>query len=328
MRALKIIAFLIPLFFSVGVASAHFTSGDIDPYFYTVVHTAPYDPPVAGQLTQVFVNIFNTSSGEPVSDLDVVHDRRLHMFIISEDFEEFVHTHPDDYELGLNESDRGSYFVFYSFPKVGKYLIVADYTVGGRNAVKSFPITAYSEGGTYSSEMAKPVFDYSKSGNFDGYDIYLESPAEVESGKEVNLDYRIERGGDGVTDLQNLLGSAMHVVVVKSDMTNVSHTHAYVPSHTLHVGSMPQRYSGPVVPVRYTFPSGGDYVVFSQFMHDDRVVTTRFFVSVKEDILQAVTVNVLGYVSVAVILVFVIFVFRDELNGLLKRVRQKKSKRK
>lgn len=322
-KSFKILSLIMPLIFSVGVASAHFTSGDLDPYFYTVVHTSPYDPPIAGQFTQIFVSIFNTSSGEPVTDLDVVHKRRLHIFMVSEDFEHFAHFHPDDFQLGLNDSYKGVYSAFYAFPAAGRYLMVADYTVGGRNSLKSFPIDAYNERGSPGTLMSPRDIDYSRSGTFDGYGVTLEAPSNIKARTETALDYRIERGGEGVTDLQNLLGSAMHVLVVKTDLTNASHTHAYIPSHTLHVGTMAQRYYGPVVPVRFTFPSGGDYAVFSQFMHDNRTVTTRFFVHVEESLLETIAVNLLGYSSVVVILIFVIVVFRDEIRRILKRAGSK-----
>lgn len=323
----KAILLALPLLLIAGVASAHFSSGDLDPYFYTVVHTSPYDPPIAGQLSQVFVSIFNTSSGEPVSDLDVVHERRLHIFVLSGDFEHFAHFHPDDFPLGLNDSYKGVYSAFYAFPDTGRYLMVVDYTVNGRNALKSFQIDAYSERGTSESVMGPPVVDYSRSGSFDGYDVSLEAPVEIRPRVEVPLDFRIERDGTEVTDLQNLLGSAMHVVVARTDLTNASHTHAYIPSHTLHVGSMAQRYYGPVVPVRFTFPSGGDYVVFGQFRHDDRIVTTKFFVHVKEDLLESIAVNLVGYSSIIIILIFVIVVFRDEIRGVLSRGKAKKSRK-
>ena len=48
------------------------------------------------------------------------------------------------------------------------------------------------------------------------------------------------------------------------------------------MGSRPQRYTGPEVPLQYTFISTGIHAVFVQFQHQGEVVTARFLLDVEE----------------------------------------------
>jgi hypothetical protein len=297
------------------VASAHIVSDEGDFYYLTLLHFPPNDAPAAGENTSIQISIFNASTGEPQTGLDVVHERKMHVFVVGKDLKTFAHIHPEDSPDGFDMIDRGTYSLDYVFPSAGVYLIAVDYTINGRTIVKNFLFDVTGE-----NKLDKPNLELSREGTFDGYHVTLNAPEKILVGQEVEFGYHIERGGVEVKDLQHLLGSEMHVVDVRSDMTDAGHTHAYIPGHTLHIGSMPQRYYGPDIPVRHTFGMSGKYVLFGQFMHDDKIVTTRFVVNV-EDSPEYHAIVILIYVGIAA---FAFYVFRYEIIGLLTKNRKAK----
>lgn len=303
----------VAVFSSFGAVSAHFTS-DFDPNFYTMLHFQPNDPPVAGEPSEMIVSAFNATTGDPITELDIVHERMMHFFIVGDDFETFFHTHVEDYPDGANESYRGVYKTGYTFPKAGFYSVIVDYTSSGKNTIRNFVVWSSEDVRGETPERNGFDPDLSRDGVFDGYSVSLAAPDQIMVGEEVALDHHIEFGGEPVRDLQNLLGSAMHVVIIKTDLSYASHTHAYVPSHFIHAGTMAQRYYGPDVPVRHTFTQPGDYAVFGQFMHDGEVVTTRFFVRVDDNFAG----YVIAYGLYAAVIAFGAFVFRDELSGMIR----------
>jgi hypothetical protein len=260
--------FLFLLLFLIPSAHAHYSSANSGEYGTLLL--MQYDPAPAGIETEVAFYLSNLSSGLPLTDLDIVHERQMHVFIVGEDLKTFAHIHPEEFP---QEEVAGKHTVAYMFPGAGKYLIAADYSIGGRRLFPAF--TEWS----YGDQQMAPSLDYSSAGVFDGYTVSLEHPA-LQAGDEVVMTYHISKDGTGVTDLEQYLGSELHVFVVDANLTMADHTHAYVPGHGLHAGAMPQRYRGPSIPVKYAFSKPGTYVLFGQFQHGGKVTTTRFMVEV------------------------------------------------
>ena len=49
--------------------------------------------PRAGQTTTLTFHLTHTKTQQPVSDLQILHERALHTFIVSRDLSTFAHTH-------------------------------------------------------------------------------------------------------------------------------------------------------------------------------------------------------------------------------------------
>lgn len=291
-------------------AYAHYfvTSND---YYSTLMWTSPNEPPVAGVPTQVYFFVSNTSTGEPLPSLDVVHERLMHVFIVGQDFQTFVHTHPDDFPNGTSQGSKGIYSLSYVFPRPGLYSVVSDYTYNGLNVIHDFNIQVVGNG----TKMGAPQLDYSRNGTFDGYDVSINLSEEPVAGKEVEIDYHLSQNGSDVRDLQLLLGTETHVAIFKDDLSTAGHTHAYIPGHFVHLVAMPQKYTGPNVPVRYTFTDPGNYVVFAQFKDHGQIITTKFALHVADNVVNTVTIVAgFGFVSV-----FIFFLFKSEIMKLVRR---------
>lgn len=291
------------MFLAVPAAHAHYVSSDdLNPDYYTAFSFYPSEPPTTGEETKIRIDLYNATSGDPLTELNVVHEKKMHVFIIGQDLNEFTHTHPDDYPNGTISADIGTYEIFHNFTKSGKYLIMSDYTVRGTNVVKksAFQVSGSEQMGSVTNE-----FDDSSL----GYGAVLSSDEPIEVGGESAMTIDLTKDGMPVRDLQMYLGSEMHVFIVKDDFSKAGHTHAYRPGHNMHFGNMSQVYYGPNVPVRYNFQDSGRYALFVMFKHNGNVITKRMFVDV-------------GYSPVGYLLVyglygsivgFAIFMFKNEI---------------
>jgi hypothetical protein len=58
------------------------------------IQTTPAAPK-AGAPVRFRINILDPDSRKPVTDFAVVHDKRCHMFVLSQDLKHFAHIHPE-----------------------------------------------------------------------------------------------------------------------------------------------------------------------------------------------------------------------------------------
>jgi hypothetical protein len=298
-----------------GAAQAHFTTDDSDARFYTVLHFMPHDPPIAGEPSDVYVSIYNATTGDPIVDLDTVHERVLHIFVVGADGT-FAHIHPEDRANGTEFAVQGVYVANHTFPTEGRYAVVADFTYKGETLVKKFELYAFAnESSSYVRTGESGQADFSTRKQVGGYEVDLVLPDRIEVGREAEMSLHIEDADGLVRDLQQLLGSEAHFLFLRDDLKYPAHTHAYRPGHSLHFGRMAQVYYGPDVPVRQTFQYPGTYMVFAQFMRGGDVVTAKFLVKVEESTYSAA----LLYGSYAAIALFAVVLFRREILRLLVR---------
>jgi hypothetical protein len=290
---------------------AHYVSSDdVNPDYYTAFSFYPNEPPVTGEMTEIRIDLYNATSGASLTDLNVVHERKMHVFIVGQDLNEFTHTHPDDYPNGTLGEDMGTYEIFHNFTKAGKYLVASDYTVRGTNVIKKslFEVSGPEKMGSITKEFDDVNV---------GYDVTVSSNGQVEVGRESEISFNLRKDGLPIRNLQMYLGSEMHVFVVKMDLSKAGHTHAYRPGHAMHFGNMSQVYYGPNIPMRYTFQDSGRYALFVMFRHDGNVVTKRIFV----DVGYNSTEYLLAYGLYGAVATFAILMFKDEIIGFFRKKR-------
>lgn len=245
--------------------------------------TLGFEPamPLPDAPTQLTFRLTNAASQAAVQDLQIVHERALHTFIIARDFSSFAHLHHDDFApLTADDIAQGLFTFPYTFPKVGHYRIVNEFTHRDRTWTKQFDFTVGA------AAAASPVkIDLRREQVVEGYHAALSlSPPEAIAGYETELVLMLARDGQPVTDLELLLGAEVHVALWRSDGEHFGHTHSYTPQMAAmmremaeHAGqhsaammlkmmSAPAKlvYPGPRIPIRYTFPTPGVYQLFLQ----------------------------------------------------------------
>ncbi len=247
--------------------------------------TLTLDPPAPqpGADTLLSFELTQRASGDPVRDLQIVHERALHTFIVARDFSNFAHLHHEDFEpIGEADRETGRMRFAYRFPAAGDYRIVSEFTHRDRSWSKRFDLRV----GKVAQQAPLPV-NLERTRHVGDYTARLAvSPERPVAGHEAELVLELHRHGQPVTDLALWLGAEAHVAVWRSDGEQFGHTHSYTPDMArmmadmqghrmdaaqsaammLKMMSAPPRlvYPGPVIPVRHVFPTPGVYHVFMQ----------------------------------------------------------------
>jgi hypothetical protein len=240
--------------------------------------------PAAG-MPEVLSFHITDSQGRP-AQLSVMHDRLLHVVVVSRDFSIFAHIHPEDSGPITDQMKKSATFpVHYTFPEAGKYLVAVDYVVRGRHFSRHFIVNV-----TGRPHMGHPEKDLSKEKDFGKYHVtFSTSPVHIRAGEATTLKYFVENGGRPVADLELYLSAPMHIAVVHADLNDFIHAHGMVPGTENHHMDQPVGHIhgtvhgnfGPYIEARVVFPVKGLYKIFGQIKHHGRIVLTQFMVDVE-----------------------------------------------
>ncbi|HLC32417.1 MAG TPA: hypothetical protein VJJ82_01185 [Candidatus Nanoarchaeia archaeon] len=235
--------------------------------------TFPTEPPLAGEPVLASIHLID-EAGNPVTSLDVMHERKLHVIFIGQDLRTASHIHPEDFQAGFSESSNGTYIVLHTFPKAGFYAALLDYTVNGTAHSATIPFSVVGN-----ESLPNITYDFSRTKQFGNHTIELRGAEAVKTGAN---DFTLYISKDmPVTDLQMYLGSEAHIAAIREDLQFGGHTHAYMPGGMSHLNMVGmQHYYGPEIPFEYTFSEPGAYALIGQFRHNNTVVTTNFLVNV------------------------------------------------
>ena len=154
-------------------------------------------------------------SGRPIN-LQVAHEKKIHLMVISEDLSWFRHIHPE-------EQKDGSYKVSETFPHGGRYLLFADYTpAGGSQTISKQEIDVKGASNT------KDVFSSLKTvSEVDGYKVTLENGSDLRTNRTQELKVLVEKDGKKLSenDIEQYLGATAHIVMVGQADKEYLHIH-------------------------------------------------------------------------------------------------------
>jgi hypothetical protein len=198
----------------------------------------------------------------PVRQFLDVHERPLHLFLISRDLERFAHVHPT---LGAD----GAFELDERFPD-GEYMVVADFVpVGGTPQMLQKMIATAGSSGSMSAGprlVAGPAEQ-----TIEGLRIRIDASGlrSLESGR-VRFHAADASTGAPATDLEPYLGASGHLLVVSSDLTSAIHAHPEGAAT-----------GGPEVVFDPILPAPGLYKVWLQVQRKGRVVTAPFVIEAR-----------------------------------------------
>ena len=213
----------------------------------------------AGQPAQLVFTPQEVGNEAAPVPLAVVHEKKIHLIIVSKDLGQFYHEHPE-------YTAQGNYKATYTFPKGGDYVLFQDYTpAGSGHQLGRQPISV--KGPAYTPVKFKnDDMQWAQ----DGYSATLAFDKPLTTGQLLGMKITISKDGQPVTDLANYLGALGHVVVISED------TERY-----LHVHPNEQADKGPTIGFNTNFEKPGLYRVFLQFNHGGRIHTGDFTINVK-----------------------------------------------
>ncbi len=217
------------------------------------------EPIEAGKPASLAFTPVNLSSPGTAIPLDAVHEKKIHLILVSGDLSWFDHIHP------AYQTD-GSYTVTDSFPHGGNYNLFAVYKpAGGKEQLEKINISV--SGNSVPAEVFTSLKIYAKSGDFS---IQLKpDDGKFISGKPIHFDGVFTRNGKvyAANSLQNYLGAKGHMVAIQTGTKEFLHIHPEVEGTILHFHA--------------TFAKAGMYRAWLQFMADEKLHTVDFTIRVE-----------------------------------------------
>ena len=228
---------------------------------------------VAGKPVTMTFTVRHPRTGELVKTYEVVHDKRYHLFVISQDMSVFEHLHP---ELQAN----GSWQIQLTLPRPGYYRILSDFLPsGGAPQFLSRTIVTNGFDEDLVSQTARLQPDTVLTKTVDSITASLEfDPAVLVAGQYGHLRYTLTDATTGapVTDLQPYLGAFGHTLILSEDMADYVHSH---PTEGVE-HDISRGLGGPRVTFEGYMPQPGRYRAWTQFLRNDRLTTISFTVNV------------------------------------------------
>ncbi len=208
--------------------------------------------------------------------LDVQHEKKIHLIIVSNDLSYFEHIHPQfdadgSYKIKVLGKDNaytdGAGHNETRLAFGGDYTVFADYLpTGGSHQVEKINLNvkgATKTAVTYSGDKLTGVSDK--------FSVTLKPESGVlETGTQMHISGKVMKDGKDVdvNKLENYLGAKAHMVVVSLTDKEYLHVHPDV--------------EGNKFDLHTTFKKPGIYRGWIQFKSEGKVHTTDFVLNVKE----------------------------------------------
>ncbi|WP_462412756.1 hypothetical protein [Neobacillus sp. Marseille-QA0830] len=205
--------------------------------------------------------IIKDSSNQLITSFEKVHEKKMHLFIISKDLSYFSHIHPD-------YKKNGQFDFATDFPAGGDYKLIAEFTPkgGGDSSVESQWLTVVGE----HSDGEALVPDRQLTKVVDGKEVTLSFDRLIpEMTLHMTFTIRNAKTKKPLKNLQPYLGAMGHTVAISADAEKY-----------LHIHPMTTEGNGPKVTFMTIFPEKGLYKIWGQFKHDGKVFTVPFVVEV------------------------------------------------
>lgn len=194
-------------------------------------------------------------AGRPTTDFDVVHERKLHLIVVSTDLRTYHHVHP-------TLDPAGTWRISVPITEPGTYRAFADFQpTGGHPMVLSTDLTIPGQ-----PPMSAPLLP-SDSTIVAGLDVFL--VGDIVAGNDNIITVQVRRDGNPV-ELEPYLGAGGHLVEIHVDTLEYQHVHplGHEPDADAAFHLHPER--------------AGMHRLFFDFKVDGRAHTADFTVDVPE----------------------------------------------
>lgn len=257
-----------------GMNLEHYDGGEDNGLTYKMQFASAPTELTAGQAaTLSFTPTVVGKESESVA-LDLQHEKKIHLIVVSEDLSYFEHIHPDyqsdgSYQikvLGKGQNyTQGTGKNETKFENGGNYFLFADYKpTGGSHQVEKVPVKVAG------ATKAPVTFKGDKlSGNADNYYVNLAATGgKLITGTQMHIAGTVLKDGKQIdaTTLEDYLGAKAHMVVISLDEKEYLHVHPDVADGKFDLHT--------------TFKKPGIYRGWIQFQAEGKVRTIDFTMNV------------------------------------------------
>jgi hypothetical protein len=257
-----------------GMNLEHYDGGEDNGLSYKMQYASNPAQIGAGQpVTISFTPKVIGNDSEAVA-LDLQHEKKIHLIVVSDDLSYFEHIHPDyqadgSYQIkvlgkGQNYSN-GPGKNETKFEAGGDYFLFADYKpTGGAHQVEKVPVKVAG------TAKAPARFTTDKlSGTSGNYSVTLNATGgKLVTGTQLHIAGTVLKDGKEIdaTTLENYLGAKAHMVVISMDEKEYLHVHPDVVNGKFDLNT--------------TFKKPGIYRGWIQFQSEGKVHTIDFTMNV------------------------------------------------
>jgi len=166
----------------------------------------------AGQQVEIALRLTD-AYGAPVSEFEIVHEKKLHLIIVREGLDKFTHTHPEP-------GPDGTMRTAMTFPEGGTYYFYADFTPRDGNGV-----TLMAELRVEGEASPAPPLDPYVPGMVQTDELLANVGIDAGQGMHHVSFALMDLNETPVTDLEPYLGAMGHFVVISADGSKYVHAH-------------------------------------------------------------------------------------------------------
>ncbi len=212
---------------------------------------------------QLKFDVEDPATSKTVQDFEIMHERLYHLFLVSQDMQFFVHTHP------VKQPD-GTFTLDTKFPHPGMYRVLSDfYPKGGTPQLIARTIMVPGAG--FKLTPAKLTADVEPK---DTENMHVElrlDPPQPLAGFKTMMFFKLTP----TEGLEQYIGAWGHMMTASSDLIDMIHTHPiYVTD--------PDDKAFKELQFNMIFPRPGIYRVWVQFQRKGVVNTAAFNIPVDE----------------------------------------------
>jgi len=216
----------------------------------------------ANESLRIEIRVSHPKTGEPVKRFQIIHEKPIHLFIVSEDLGYFAHEHPTLGAAGIFSLDT-------RLPKPGNYKLLGDFfPEGGTPQLISQLITTAGYRRSIAQSIARPAPDLAPK-HGENLDVELTvDPEQPFAGKKTMLFFKL-KPAEGV---EPYLGAWGHMLVASNDLVDMIHTH---PIYVTDPATGEKQ-----IQFNLFFPREAIYRVWVQFQRQGKVSTVAFTIPV------------------------------------------------
>ncbi|KKI93424.1 hypothetical protein WQ54_04080 [Bacillus sp. SA1-12] len=214
-------------------------------------HESQVEADVVYDGTSIVVKLTD-QQGNPVDDLEVNHEKLMHLIIVDEHLAEFYHVHPE-------KTGKGIFKLNKKMPE-GTFKAFVDIKPNNLSyQVKPITLMIGNKGTTHSHQALQP--DQSLTRKIEGYEVTLNMSSQ-KANVPITMSFELNQ-----TRLEPYLGAMGHIVILNEEATDYIHVHP--------VSDQEPRFETKV-------EEPGIYKIWAEFKQNGEVRAFPFVVEIKK----------------------------------------------
>ncbi len=235
-----------------------------DASYWLDVAAEPGAVPV-GKAVRLRITVRDRDTNEAITRFDEMHERLLHLFVVSSDLRYFDHVHPAP-------TVEGSFEIPLTFPRAGAYRLVTDLLpTGGTPQTLQHTLLTAGRATAVRAMEPPPDAETLESTAGDVRARLVTGGARAGDDAHLVIELTDQKSSGPVTDVEPYLGAWGHMFLASRDLADVVHSHPLIDETTA---------GGPRITFQTLFARDGWYRVWTQVQRRGRLLTFEFTVRV------------------------------------------------